>query len=540
MTSIILPELCLRIIFEELKNDFISLHSCILVNRNWCTLALPSLWKNPFDDINNSNINGIMEANIPLLNTYTSCLSEEIRNNLGLKSDIQYPLFDYGIYLQYIHFKTILKSIFLWRNLYKDCGDPAVFKLKTSTTKRRKISNNIEDNILKALCEYFINRSSCIKEVELIEDTFLNIFEFPNAILNLSKIQYFKFEIQYNLGIISSAAKIAKNINKLEIDLKKVPYTTLITRLNNIQELIKSQKNLKQILLSCSIMEFPEIIKGLSVHVETLTHFTIRNIKFDHGFPFKELAEFLNLKYLEIENCKFSRGKIIKPGIKAFQKLESIFITNTYVNFEIMEILCCQAKDCLCILKLPSDSTDFSKLKNICDKFCPNIKKFITSMKKSSYDHIISMLNACKNLEEIHIYEEINEEIFSYQLACNGHDANQFLKLLGETLPKSVHTFKYLSDWRFDSKSLEIFLRQFQPKKFILLEFHDCSFFSDEHLSVIIRFCGKTLKKLNIIGKNNLHHMYVLKSKHQFLGDLYIEKLNRKGLFIDNLKKGVM
>ncbi|GBC03131.1 hypothetical protein RclHR1_00050039 [Rhizophagus clarus] len=452
-----LPELCLRTIFEELKNDFISLHSCILVNRNWCTLALPKLWKNPFDDINNSNINGIMEANIPLLNTYTSCLSEDIRNNLGLKSNIQYPLFNYGIYLQYIHFKSILKSIYLWRNLYKDCGEPAVFKLISTPTKRRKISNNNEDNILKALCEYFINNSTCIKEVDLFDATCLNIFEFPNAVLNLSKIQHLKFEIQYNLEIISSAAKVAKDISKLEIDLKKVPYTTLISRVNNIQDLIKSQKNLKQISLSCSIMEFPEIIKGLSVHVETLTHITIRNVKFDHGFPITELAEYLNLKYLEIENCKFSRGKIIKPDLKAFQNLESILIKNTYVNFEIMEILCCQAKDRLRILKLPADSTDFSRLENICIKFCPNIKKFITSIKKTSYDHIISMLNACKNLEEIHIYEEQYDEIFGYQL-YNVLDANQFLKLLGENLPKSVHTFKYLSDWRFDSESLEKFL----------------------------------------------------------------------------------
>src|ERR1700722_5720234 len=131
--STTLPELCLRTVFEELKNDFTSLHSCILVNRSWCTLALPKLWKNPFDEIHNSNINGIVEANIPLLNTYTSCLSEDIRINLGLKSNVQSPLFDYGIYLQYIHFKAILKSIHLWRNLYKDYGNPIVYKLKATT-----------------------------------------------------------------------------------------------------------------------------------------------------------------------------------------------------------------------------------------------------------------------------------------------------------------------------------------------------------------------------------------------------------------------
>uniref|UniRef100_U9T1R3 Uncharacterized protein n=1 Tax=Rhizophagus irregularis (strain DAOM 181602 / DAOM 197198 / MUCL 43194) TaxID=747089 RepID=U9T1R3_RHIID len=50
----------------------------------------------------------------------------------------------------------------------------------------------------------------------------------------------------------------------MEIDLKKVPQTTLITCLNYIQELIKSKKFKEHLyLLSCSLMEFPEITKEL-------------------------------------------------------------------------------------------------------------------------------------------------------------------------------------------------------------------------------------------------------------------------------------
>ena len=42
-----LPELTSEII-QYFRNDFSTLHSCILVNRLWCRLAIPLLWEDPF------------------------------------------------------------------------------------------------------------------------------------------------------------------------------------------------------------------------------------------------------------------------------------------------------------------------------------------------------------------------------------------------------------------------------------------------------------------------------------------------------------
>src|SRR5437660_577565 len=42
-----LIEDCLRIIFNQLKDDQTSLYSCILVNRFWCQIGVTILWKNP-------------------------------------------------------------------------------------------------------------------------------------------------------------------------------------------------------------------------------------------------------------------------------------------------------------------------------------------------------------------------------------------------------------------------------------------------------------------------------------------------------------
>ncbi|PKC60624.1 hypothetical protein RhiirA1_425716, partial [Rhizophagus irregularis] len=52
-----LPELTYEII-KYFQNDFSTLHSCILVNRLWCRLAIPLLWETPFS-ISTGNCNFI-------------------------------------------------------------------------------------------------------------------------------------------------------------------------------------------------------------------------------------------------------------------------------------------------------------------------------------------------------------------------------------------------------------------------------------------------------------------------------------------------
>src|SRR5688572_7415601 len=45
----------LFLLFEKLQNDSRSFFSCLLVNRSWCKIAIPILWRNPWcyeDNIN--------------------------------------------------------------------------------------------------------------------------------------------------------------------------------------------------------------------------------------------------------------------------------------------------------------------------------------------------------------------------------------------------------------------------------------------------------------------------------------------------------
>ncbi|GBC09392.1 hypothetical protein RclHR1_08820003 [Rhizophagus clarus] len=50
-----LPELLSEII-QYFRCDFSALHSCILVDRLWCRLAIPLLWENPFSIIHRETV----------------------------------------------------------------------------------------------------------------------------------------------------------------------------------------------------------------------------------------------------------------------------------------------------------------------------------------------------------------------------------------------------------------------------------------------------------------------------------------------------
>jgi hypothetical protein len=80
----------LYLIFEEFKDDKKALHSCLLVNRTWCEMIIPILWKDPWEFLK-------FGREKSLFNVIISHLSDESRNNLRkfLKNSYKRPLFDY-------------------------------------------------------------------------------------------------------------------------------------------------------------------------------------------------------------------------------------------------------------------------------------------------------------------------------------------------------------------------------------------------------------------------------------------------------------
>jgi hypothetical protein len=68
-----LPELIYEVI-RHFRNDISTLHSCILVNRLWCRLAIPLLWENPFT---------IPTKNYKYIDIYLHNLSGDLKTKLN-------------------------------------------------------------------------------------------------------------------------------------------------------------------------------------------------------------------------------------------------------------------------------------------------------------------------------------------------------------------------------------------------------------------------------------------------------------------------
>src|SRR2546421_316568 len=99
-----LPVDCLDQIFKCLDEDAKSLHSCLLVNRAWCTIIVPILWSNPWKFEKPKQTDSTFWAAIT--HTILLCLSKEsqelLRSNDIIKSTFVHPLFDYVRFFQYL------------------------------------------------------------------------------------------------------------------------------------------------------------------------------------------------------------------------------------------------------------------------------------------------------------------------------------------------------------------------------------------------------------------------------------------------------
>src|SRR5688572_10587389 len=93
-------------IFKLLKDTDVyenSLYSCLYVNRRFCVIAVPFLWKTTFQKEAKSNI---------FISTYISCLNNRFRdwqndNDRSFLFSEGSPLFEYETYLKEFSFKSL-------------------------------------------------------------------------------------------------------------------------------------------------------------------------------------------------------------------------------------------------------------------------------------------------------------------------------------------------------------------------------------------------------------------------------------------------
>nr|CAG8549222.1 1700_t:CDS:2 [Entrophospora candida] len=380
---------------------------------------------------------------------------------------------------------------------------------------------NIRTIILDMNNNYTIQQRS----TSPIEEEELNIFLYPNAKTNLTKIKTLITHGEYVDGLLSTASQILCNLKEIQFILTNSNY--FATTFQDLSKLIESQKSLENLLIKCSRSKplgFKNIFQSLiNTQFESLAILTLENVDFQSEFPFKLFISLKELKYLKLES--------------SFSKLDTLIINSCLIPMKLPEIIFSKSKNLINVKFLGEQTiSNCSNYLTLLTSYCRNLKYFsgtINFKQQQQMMDLIEFLKASKNLEKVAINDikkirtngrSLNhiwvEKPIISSLATNttntkntnGDDLfSEYLPEIGKSLPTTIKTFKVRNVLSFSPDCLKQFLANCKGE-LKYLGFASCKDFSSAHLQAIIDYIenkkrdgncgvdGEILKRLNVRG----------------------------------------
>ncbi|RGB31947.1 hypothetical protein C1646_763476 [Rhizophagus diaphanus] len=305
------PELTYDII-KYFRNDFSTLHSCILVNRLWCRLSIPLLWENPFSiPIQNYNFIGIY---LHVLNDELKAkLKEEYKIDDNLYSSN--TLFNYPTFLKYLYTPKIISSIRKWsNNVIKNLNIE-----NNSVTKFKRL-------ILISLFKIFIENE-------------VNIHTFE---IQVSSYYYYDARLDDVLELMLQTPDFFHNIKNLNLHFMSSAFAH--TTQNLILQMINLLQNLKKIsLLGFFIVP---LYKSLLLskdhnHSNTLNTIILYSINFggitnlDKAFEQLNVLESIHIIYCTLDSNFIQQIINLTKSIK----LKSLFLNEKLQFDDLLQLL---------------------------------------------------------------------------------------------------------------------------------------------------------------------------------------------------------
>ncbi|GET60954.1 hypothetical protein GLOIN_2v1777852 [Rhizophagus irregularis DAOM 181602=DAOM 197198] len=396
-----LPELLYEII-KYFRNDYSTLHSCILVNRLWCRLTIPLLWEDPFS-ILNGNYNFI-EIYLYNLNDYlkTKLNEYQIIDNLltPSSSSNNNTLFNYPNFIKYLNICKIIPCIEGWLE---------------SNERTSKFSNRyyIQYLIMESVSEFkrFINIS--IIKLFIENEVNLNTLE-----IEISITDYYNTCADNILEIILQNPNFIKNIKNLKFSI--LSSNKLIK--NRILQIINSHQNLKRILL---VKVFEKLNVLESVHI-------ICCYSLDTGF----IQQIINLNKPFKLKSLFISGRLQIQSLQSLLQKSGNYLENFGYGFGITNY----------------DQLLKQQLLELIIKYCKNIKFLNLHRIENQITSLI--FNLIENIKQFLNYLSIN--LVNHQV----DNIKLILQNLGQSLPIKL---EYLSMiLHIKENDFEIFLKNSQ------------------------------------------------------------------------------
>ncbi|RGB39173.1 hypothetical protein C1646_812168 [Rhizophagus diaphanus] len=461
-----LPELIDEII-QYLRNDILTLHSCILVNRLWCRSAISLLWEDPF------SLNP--DQNFQHFEIYFHCLNEDdkaklneygINNNLLLSS----TLFNYPSFIKRLNTHTVSYSIENWH----------------STLKVHHNHQEASKLIYRLLFKMFIENEGSLDSFEIkvtskdnysyFNDTMELVLQNPNFICNVRNLMIsitarrgYSRHIRLPEKTFAFIKFLHSNCNSISSFSYKfsdfyVNNRTLFGKC--LSQMIITQQNLKKISFECdnylynsfSLLQTSNISNTLKIITFYSIDFRIIIINF------QEIFNQLNvLESIHIINCDSLNSEIAQQIINVTKpfKLKTLIMYHDTLQVESLQLLLQKFGNDLECFKFgyyesykPEQKNQL--LKSIV-KYCTKIKYF--DLGKPDDISINLVFNLIENIKQ-NLNYLIIEYNFRHCSVIYGDICSNILNNLGQVLPSELEFLRLCL--YIEPSNLKIFLENSQ------------------------------------------------------------------------------
>ncbi|CAG8505336.1 8836_t:CDS:1 [Funneliformis mosseae] len=443
---VLIPDI-LDEIFRCLSDDRTSLHSCILVSRLWCRLAIPILWSNPFMK---PNYYGYFAVR-----TYICCLDESEKSllrqqQIRIPTHPSPPLFDYPSFLLTFIYSNFAIGL-------EDFVTGNEIDFLHMNGKRMIISSVIVNMIFsrsRGIREFDYYRTHLSRQIILTLDHSLSLLGgkreervgSSHSLINnsLDKIQSFRFngscimDEVYSItwpNFLNTISSSATNIKHLSFRLNNTEFSVQ-SIYNSIANLVGSQRALKSFEINeIWIPRHDKVIfNSLCKQGDSLSH-----IRLFGRVRLSCLMEVLvicnNLTTLEVEEfhkndhvpiLKYRNANISINKLCYLQNQPESSTVNTHNDYGISFLL-----------QMISNNLKTFTCKYFCSEYFINLKKYsvnlthlriiIKSQTISRFSKVLSLMNSLKQL-----YVESPKEEYCLFTEAMIHQ-------LAHSLPYSLH-----------------------------------------------------------------------------------------------------
>ncbi|CAG8464517.1 13795_t:CDS:1 [Acaulospora morrowiae] len=355
-----LPPECIHLILIHLKADINTLHSCLLVDRLWCSETVRILWHQPFRHLYTVNYQYQMEKRKlragNLILTYLSCIlyqyNEELVKNFIIPKPVKKPLFNYIQFLKnldLIEFSAVIKDCINSKNI------------TTIKNYRLAISYILLDNPLSKPLGTLVNGSihSIHKDLldimsKLITDHSAGLYRllldaegseerafFKGIMFILLKYHQCIMKIINSKGHLSQLTELimpTRIFNKTEILLALIPVSRNLKKIvvragyrirrypnreneksmaeqeaKALADLITAQKSLEHLGLHSCAEGLDYLLTSIESQADTLKYLSFVKVRFCGIDVFKHMAPLRNLEQIQFNCCTFKPKDASNP-----------------------------------------------------------------------------------------------------------------------------------------------------------------------------------------------------------------------------------